>query len=77
MKCGPGDTSGTILTPFKCALKMKKHRCTVDLNDVRDHTGLNIDIFSAAQIQGFTYSPDFFFLNSKKTNRKTKRHHPD
>lgn len=45
---------------------MKNHRCTVDLNDVCDHTGLNIDTFSATQIQGFTYSPDLL-LNSKKT----------
>lgn len=61
MKCGPGDTSETILTPFKCALKMKNHGCMVDLNDVCDHTGLNIDIFSATKIQGFTYSSDFLF----------------
>lgn len=53
---------GLFLTAFKCALKMKNHRCMVDLNDVCDHTGLNIDIFSATQIQGFTYSPDFFFF---------------
>lgn len=38
---------------------MKNHGCMVDLNDVWDHTGLNIDIFSATKIQGFTYSPDF------------------
>lgn len=76
MKCGPGDTSGTILTAFKCALKMKNHRCMVDLNDVCDHTGLNIDIFSATQIQGFTYSPDFFFFYSKKRIEK-KCNHPD